>query len=85
MTLFELTFTLSALVLGLALTHMASAIYKLAHEPKLEARPNSAISGEQVVTHDRVNGLEAVFPIHFFAFAIGAAVVSNTHFVNSAL
>jgi hypothetical protein len=30
MTLFELTFSLSALVLGLALTHMASAMYKLA-------------------------------------------------------
>ena len=29
MTLFELTFTLSALILGLALTHMASALYRL--------------------------------------------------------
>jgi hypothetical protein len=30
MTLFELTFSLSALILGLALTHMAAALYKLA-------------------------------------------------------
>ena len=29
MTLFELTFTLSALILGLALTHMASSLYRL--------------------------------------------------------
>jgi hypothetical protein len=31
MTLFELTFSLTALILGLALTHMASNLYKLAH------------------------------------------------------
>ncbi|WP_417471909.1 hypothetical protein [Luteimonas mephitis] len=31
MSLFELTFSLSALILGLALTHMASNVYKLAH------------------------------------------------------
>jgi hypothetical protein len=30
MTLFDLTFSLTALILGLALTHMASAVYKLA-------------------------------------------------------
>lgn len=30
MTFFELTFSLSALILGLALTHMASALYRLA-------------------------------------------------------
>jgi hypothetical protein len=29
MTLFELTFTLSAVILGLALTHMASSLYRL--------------------------------------------------------
>ena len=29
MTLFELTFTLSALIMGLALTHMASSLYRL--------------------------------------------------------
>ena len=30
MTIFELTFGLTSLILGLALTHMASALYKLA-------------------------------------------------------
>jgi hypothetical protein len=29
MTLFELTFSLSVLILGLALTHMASSLYRL--------------------------------------------------------
>jgi hypothetical protein len=46
MTLFELTFTLSAVILGLALTHMASSLYRLvlagrrvrwAAEPLLQA------------------------------------------------
>jgi hypothetical protein len=31
MTIFELTFSLSSLILGLALTHMAASFYKLAH------------------------------------------------------
>jgi hypothetical protein len=43
-----------------------------------------ATSWKEIVAQDRVDGVEAVFPIHFFAFAVGASVVGNADFVNAA-
>src|ERR1700739_1979470 len=62
----------------------------LSCETKLELRaglasPSSIISRKQIVAKDSVDGVEAVFPIHFLAFAVGAAVVGNADFVNPAL
>src|SRR5947209_20577249 len=46
--------------------------------------PASAQLTEQIVPQNRVDGVKAILPVYFFAFTVGAAVVGNADFVNTA-
>ena len=47
-------------------------------------RQSSPCLGEQVVTHNRVDGAKAIPPADLFPFLIGPAIVGDANFVNAA-
>src|SRR5438552_2463020 len=70
---------------------IAGVAFYSEHEPTQRLQVKSNLSAdvlstlpEQIVAQHCVDGVDTIFPIHFFAFAVGAAVIRNAHFVNAA-